>query len=109
MTLIGHTPAGWTGSRTAFLLLFAAAVFALVPAWAVTNESLRVALFFACGLLAGAAGVLAWSRLTLEPSTGAPSAMSSASDKTLTWMDLAAAIPDPTIILDVTSAVLNYN
>ena len=90
-------------------MLFAAALLTLVPAWAVTDELLRVALFFACGLLAGAAGVLAWSRLTLEPSSGVPSVTGSSSGNTLTWTDLAAALPDPAIILDKSSAILNYN
>src|SRR5690349_21061105 len=109
MALIGHTPTSWTGSRSAFLLLFAAAVLTLVPAWAVQDEPLRVVLFFACGLLAGAAGVLAWSRLTLEPSAGAHSADNASSGKTLSWTDLATALPDPAIVLDESSAILNYN
>lgn len=33
----------------------------------------------------------------------------SSSDKNLTWIDLAAAMPDPAIVLDEASVILNYN
>jgi two-component system phosphate regulon sensor histidine kinase PhoR len=111
MSLIGNTPTRINGAgiRAGFAVLFAAAVLTLVPAWVFAGEPLRIGIFFACGLLAGAAAILAWPRVTLEKEADTMTGSSASSDKTLSWTDLAAAMPDPAIILDQSSAILNYN
>lgn len=86
---------------TVFLVLASISVWAIGP--------LRDGIFFACGLFAAAAILLAWPRATLDQKASDMTGIGSSSDKNLTWIDLAAAMPDPAIVLDESSVVLNYN
>jgi len=111
MSLIGNIPAlvNVSSARAGVALLFGSAMLALVPAWVVVGEPLRIGIFFASGLIAGAAAILAWPRSTLEKQADNMTRSSASSDKTLSWTDLAAAMPDPVIVLDRSSSILNYN
>jgi two-component system phosphate regulon sensor histidine kinase PhoR len=93
------------GSRA----LAVAALLALVPALVLVSEPLRAGIYFVCGLLAGAAALLAWPRITLNQKANDMTGIGPSSDKILTWTDLAAAMPDPAIVLDQSSVILNYN
>lgn len=110
MSLIGNplsreTPAN---EYVGFLMLSAAALLALIPTWLYAEEPFRSGLLLLCGFIAGAAAMLAW-RLHRAPQKTAEVIASGAADKTLSWTDLAAAMPDPAIVLDRASVVLNYN
>jgi two-component system, OmpR family, phosphate regulon sensor histidine kinase PhoR len=96
-------------ARLGFAALSAAALLALVPAWMWMSEPLRAGIFFVCGLFAGVAALLALPRVTLDQKATDMTGMGSSSDKFLTWTDLAAAMPDPAIVLDQSSVILNYN
>ncbi len=96
-------------ARLGFAILSAVALLALVPTWVWVSEPLRAGIFFACGLLAGVAALLAWPRATLDQKADDMTGIGSSSDKILTWTDLAAAMPDPAIVLDRSSIILNYN
>ncbi|HEY8128455.1 MAG TPA: histidine kinase dimerization/phospho-acceptor domain-containing protein, partial [Hyphomicrobium sp.] len=96
-------------ARLGFAALSILALLALVPAWVWVSEPLRAGIFFVCGLLAGVAALLAWPRATLDQKANDMTGIGSSSDKILTWTDLAAAMPDPAIVLDQSSVILNYN
>lgn len=96
-------------ARLGFATLSAVALLALVPTWVWVSEPLRGGIFFACGLLAGVAALLAWPRARLDQKADDMTGIGSSSDKILTWTDLAAAMPDPAIVLDQSSVILNYN
>ncbi|MFT3733353.1 MAG: ATP-binding protein [Hyphomicrobium sp.] len=91
----------------AALCAVAVLMLAVLSVWA--SGPLRDGIFFACGLFAAGAALFAWSRGTLDQKASDMTRIGSASDKTLTWMDLAAAMPDPAIVLDEASVILNYN
>ncbi len=111
MAPIKITAPGMTrdNDRLGLSALCAAAVLilALLSTWA--SGPLRDGIFFACGLFAAAAALLAWPRATLRQNMGDMTGSGSSSDKNLTWTDLAAAMPDPAIVLDESSVILNYN
>jgi two-component system phosphate regulon sensor histidine kinase PhoR len=111
MSLIRNTSTGMTrdNARLGFAALSILALLALVPAWVWVSEPLRAGIFFVCGLLAGVAALLAWPRATLDQKANDMTGIGSSSDKILTWTDLAAAMPDPAIVLDQSSVILNYN
>ncbi len=96
-------------ARLGFAALAAAALLALVPVSMWTSGPLRDGFFFGCGLLAAIAALFAWPRATLDQKAGDMAGTDSSSDKILTWTDLAAAMPDPAIVLDQSSVILNYN
>lgn len=83
------------------LLLAALSIWATGP--------LRDGIFFACGLFAAIAALFAWPRATLDGKASDMTGIGSNSEKNLTWIDLAAAMPDPAIVLDESSVILNYN
>jgi two-component system phosphate regulon sensor histidine kinase PhoR len=95
--------------HTYFAVLCAAALGALIPAWIYAGEPLRAGIFFVCGFVAGAAAILTWPYGRLGKKADDMTGINANSDKALSWTDLAAAMPDPAIILDRTSAILNYN
>ncbi|MBS0232613.1 MAG: two-component sensor histidine kinase [Proteobacteria bacterium] len=96
-------------ARLGFAALAATALLLLVPLSMWTSGSLRDGIFFACGLLVAIAALFAWPRATLDQKAGDMTGIDSSSDKILTWTDLAAAMPDPAIILDESSIILNCN
>jgi two-component system, OmpR family, phosphate regulon sensor histidine kinase PhoR len=96
-------------ARLGFAALSVVALLALVPAWVWVSEPLRTGIFFVCGLFAGVAALFAWPRATLDQKANDMTGIGSSSDKILTWTDLAAAMPDPAIVLDQSSVILNYN
>jgi two-component system phosphate regulon sensor histidine kinase PhoR len=73
------------------------------------SDAVRAAIFFLCGVVAGATGVLAWPRNGAGKSAGQPLRKGAGLDEPLSWTDLADAMPDPAIILGSTSDILNYN
>ncbi|CCB63828.1 Multi-sensor signal transduction histidine kinase [Hyphomicrobium sp. MC1] len=105
------TPTGMTreNARLSFAALCAVALllFALLSIWA--TGPLRDLIFFGCGLFAAIAALFAWPRVTLDQKASDMTGIGSSSDKNLTWIDLAAAMPDPAIVLDEASVILNYN
>jgi two-component system phosphate regulon sensor histidine kinase PhoR len=105
-TLSGEAPAN---AQRGLAMLCAAALIALLPAWIYVADPLRVVIFFLCGTLAGAAAVLAWRRSTPEKDAANTASVGVGSDQALSWTDLATAMPDPAIVLDRSSMVLNYN
>lgn len=92
-----------------FAALTAVALLALIPTWIWASEPLRAVIFFGCGLLAGVAALFAWPRAVLDQKANETAGIVANSDKMLAWTDLAAAMPNPAIILDQTSVILNYN
>lgn len=96
-------------ARLGFAVLAATALFMLVPISIWTSGALRDGIFFFCGLLAAVATLFAWPRATLDRDADQMAGVESTSDKILTWTDLAAAMPDPAIVLDQSSVILNYN
>lgn len=96
-------------SRVGLAAISVAAFLALLPAWLYATGALRVGLFFLCGVIAGAAIILAWRRDEIEKVADRRMSIRTTSDTSLTWKDLAAAMPDPAIILDRTAGILNYN
>ncbi|HVX36153.1 MAG TPA: two-component sensor histidine kinase, partial [Hyphomicrobium sp.] len=96
-------------ARLSFAALCAVALllFALLSIWA--SGPLRDLIFFGCGLFAAIAALFAWPRVTLDQKASDMTGIGSSSDKNLTWIDLAAAMPDPAIVLDEASVILNYN
>ncbi|AGK56491.1 multi-sensor signal transduction histidine kinase [Hyphomicrobium denitrificans 1NES1] len=100
-----ETPAN---AYVGFAMLSAAALLALVPTWLYAGEPFRSGLLLLCGFIAGAAATLAW-RIRRTPRKIAQTIANIAVDKSLSWTDLATAIPDPAIVLDRASVVLNYN
>jgi two-component system phosphate regulon sensor histidine kinase PhoR len=111
MLVTRNTPNGEkiANAHVGFTLLCTAALVALVPTWLYVEEPLRVGIFFVCGLVAGAAAILAWPRDTPARKADEMTGISADTDKALSWTDLATAMPDPAIILDRSSAILNYN
>jgi two-component system phosphate regulon sensor histidine kinase PhoR len=111
MSLSRNVPIGesLTNARSGYAVLCIGALVALVPVWLYVDEPLRGGILFACGLLAGVAAILAWPRGMLDEKAGDMTSISASPDKTLSWTDLAAAMPDPAIIIDQSSAILNYN
>lgn len=95
--------------RLPFAALAAVALLALIPTWIWVSDPLRAIIFLGLGLLAGIAALSAWPRTALDQKATEMAGIGSNSDTMLTWTDLAAAIPDPAIILDQTSVILNYN
>ncbi|MBS0239419.1 MAG: two-component sensor histidine kinase [Proteobacteria bacterium] len=95
--------------RLRFAALAACGLLALIPTWIWVGEPLRSILFFVCGLASGASALLAWRYPALDQKANEMAGLISNSDKMLTWMDLAAAMPNPAIILDPASVILNYN
>jgi two-component system phosphate regulon sensor histidine kinase PhoR len=91
-----------------FALLSAVALLAAIPAWLYAAEPLRTGLIFLLGGVAGIAATLAW-RNRASPAEAAEAIANAVIEKPLSWPDLVAAIPDPTIVLDRASVVLNYN
>jgi two-component system phosphate regulon sensor histidine kinase PhoR len=91
-----------------FSMLSAAALLAFVPTWLYADEPFRSGLLLLCGFIAGAAAILAW-RFRRTPKKIAEAIAQAVADKPLSWTDLAAAIPDPAIVLDRASVVLKFN
>jgi len=91
-----------------FVMLSAAALLALIPTWLYVGEPLRFGLILLCGLIAGMAATLAWKSRKI-PARASETVANEVNDTSLSWSDLVAAIPDPTIVLDRASVVLNYN
>lgn len=89
--------------------LAATLLIILVPLSVWTSGLLRDGILFVCGLLAAIATLVAWPRGSLDTTTGDMPGADANSDTNLTWTDLAAAMPDPAIILDQSSVILNYN
>ena len=95
-------------SRAVLIMLCAAALGALVPIWLYAGEPLRAVLLFTCGLLAATAANFAW-RGIMHRKAEAMTGSTANADKVLSWKDLATAMPDPAIVLDQSSVILNYN
>lgn len=89
--------------------LAATLLIILVPLSGWTSGLLRDGILFVCGLLAAIATLVAWPRGSLDKTTDDMAGADTNSDTNLTWTDLAAAMPDPAIILDQSSVILNYN
>ncbi len=96
-------------ARLSFAALCAVAILALAALSVWASGPLRDGILTACGFFAGIAALLAWPRATLDSKASDMTGIGSSTDKNLTWIDLAAAMPDPAIILDESSVVLNYN
>ncbi|MBS0251681.1 MAG: two-component sensor histidine kinase [Proteobacteria bacterium] len=96
-------------ARLSFAALCAVALIllALLSIWA--SGPLRDFIFFGCGLFAAIAALFAWPHVTLDQKASDMTGIGSSSDKNLTWIDLAAAMPDPAIVLDESSVILNFN
>jgi two-component system, OmpR family, phosphate regulon sensor histidine kinase PhoR len=111
MAVIGITPAVMSrdNARLGLAGLAATLLIVLVPLSAWTSGLLRDGILFACGLLAAIATLVAWPRGSLDKTTGDMAGADVNSETDLTWTDLAAAMPDPAIILDQSSVILNYN
>ncbi len=105
-TLNGENPGSF---RAGFALLVRSRSGALVPIWIYAGEPLRAVLFLACGLVAGVAANLAWRGGISRGNANAMTGISTIADKVLSWNDIATAIPDPAIVLDRSSVILNYN
>ncbi len=82
-------------------------VLAYLSMWA--SGPLRDGILLACGLCVAAAALFAWPRGTLDKKASDMTGIGSSSENILTWIDLAAAMPDPAIVLDEMSVILNYN
>jgi two-component system phosphate regulon sensor histidine kinase PhoR len=80
-----------------------------VPISIYVGEPLRAVLFLACGLVAGVAANLAWRGGIRRENANAMTGISTIADKVLSWKDIATAMPDPAIVLDRSSVILNYN
>jgi two-component system phosphate regulon sensor histidine kinase PhoR len=111
MTVGKVTPTGMPrdNTRATFAALCAIVVLMLATASVWATGPLRDGIFLCCGLFAGVAALFAWPRVTLEQNAGDMTSIGSGPDKNLTWVDLAAAMPDPAIVLDEASVVMNYN
>lgn len=96
-------------ARLGFAALAATAFLALVLLSTWTSGPLRDGILFACGLSGAIAALLAWPRARLDQKAGDMTGIGSSSDKILTWTDLTAAMPDPAIVLDDSSVILNFN
>lgn len=97
-----HARLGLAGLAATLLII-------LVPLSGWTSGLLRDGVLFVCGLLAAIATLVAWPRGSLDKTTDDMAGADTNSDTNLTWTDLAAAMPDPAIILDQSSVILNYN
>ncbi len=95
--------------RTGLAMLCAAALVALVPTWLYVDEPLRTGILFILGLVTGAAAILALPRDTLAGKADDTMGINADTDRPLSWTDLATAMPDPAIVVDPSSAILNYN
>jgi len=104
--LNGESPGSF---RAGFAVLCVAALGALVPISIYVGEPLRAVLFLACGLVAGVAANLAWRGGIRRENANAMTGISTIADKVLSWKDIATAMPDPAIVLDRSSVILNYN
>jgi two-component system phosphate regulon sensor histidine kinase PhoR len=91
------------------LALCSVAVIALIPTWLYVGEPFRTAIFFVCGVIAGIAAMFAWHHRSVEGEAVDMHGTTTNADKLLSWTDLASAMPDPAIILDRSSAILNFN
>jgi two-component system phosphate regulon sensor histidine kinase PhoR len=100
-----------TARRIGFALLCAAALAALIPAALYAGDAVRAVIFFLCGAVAGIMGVLAWPRSSADHDDTAspPLSRRAGADDSLSWMDIAEAMPEPAIILGRTAGILNYN
>lgn len=95
--------------RIGFVAICAAAVIALIPAALYASDATRAAIFFLCGIVAGIAGALAWQRSGADDTVRPPLSRRAGDEASLSWMDLAEAMPDPAIILGRTAGILNFN
>jgi len=95
--------------RLGFGALAAGAFLALIPTCVWVSEPLRHILFFGCILVSAVSALLAWRYSAIDQKANEMAGLISNSDKILTWTDLAAAMPNPAIILDPASVILNYN
>ncbi len=102
-------PAPSTNASAGFAALSAVALLALIPIWLYAGEQWRLSLGVLCGLLAGISAALAWNSRPKPEKMAEAIANSGATEKPFSWPDLVAAIPDPTIVLNRSSVVLNYN
>jgi two-component system phosphate regulon sensor histidine kinase PhoR len=93
--------------RAGLAILGAAALGGLIATWFYADEPLRSGLLLLLSFTAGATAALAW--LTSATPNNEREAIAAGSSQPLTWMDLAAAIPDPAIVLDRASVVLHHN
>jgi two-component system phosphate regulon sensor histidine kinase PhoR len=111
MALIRITPTGMTrgNARLGIAALCALALLALALLSTSASGPLRDGILFGCGLFAGIAALLAWPHVTLDEKASDMTGIGSSSENNLTWIDLAAAMPDPTIVLDESSVILNFN
>jgi two-component system phosphate regulon sensor histidine kinase PhoR len=90
-------------------VLCAAALLSFAVGYICPEEPLRTTMFFVSGILAGAAAVLAWMQFKAGKKAGDMASNRTISDTALSWTDIAAAMPDPAIVLDRAAGILNYN
>jgi two-component system phosphate regulon sensor histidine kinase PhoR len=95
--------------RIGFAAICAAAIVALIPAALYAGDPVRAAIFFLCGLVAGIAGTLAWPRSGADNTVLPTLSRRAAAEESLSWTDLAAAMPDPAIILGRSAGILTFN
>lgn len=106
---ITHTGMTRENARLSFAAVCAVGLvlLALLSIWA--SGPLRDLIFFGCGLFAAIAALFAWPHVTLDQKASDMTGIGSSAEKNLSWIDLAAAMPDPSIVLDEASVILNYN
>ena len=97
------------GVHAGFAIVCAAALVALVPTWIYADEPLRTGIIFILGLVTGSAAILAWPRDTVARKADDTMGINADTAGALSWTDLATAMPDPAIVVDPSSAILNYN
>jgi two-component system phosphate regulon sensor histidine kinase PhoR len=103
------SPEAPISASAGFAALSALALLAVIPAWLYATEPWRSIIVILCGFLAGVGATIAWLSRSKPTEMAVAIANAAAAEKPFSWPDLVAAIPDPTIVLDRASVVLNYN
>jgi two-component system, OmpR family, phosphate regulon sensor histidine kinase PhoR len=81
--------------------------FGLSSLW--TDGLVRDGTLIAAGVFGAITILYGWPRAARIQKADDMTTMGQASDRVLTWIDIAEAMPDPAIVLDSASVVLNFN